>query len=85
MRERVVAMGKEEGKRNPVAQEGTRRYWPHLSLSLSCIRSGCVSFDRTSGTRFTRQRESRASRETVPAVSAGNYQPRAKDGNGIVR
>lgn len=33
MRERVVAMGKEEGKRNPVAQEGTRRYWPRLSLS----------------------------------------------------
>lgn len=84
MRERVVAMGKEEGKRNPVAQEEHDAIG-HVSLSLSCIRSGCVSFDRTSGTRFTRQRESRASRETVPAVSAGNYQPRAKDGNGIVR
>lgn len=30
-------MGKEEGKRNPVAQEGTRRYWPRLSLSLSRV------------------------------------------------
>lgn len=30
-------MEKEEGKRNPVAQEGTRRYWPRLSLSLSRV------------------------------------------------
>lgn len=82
MRERVVARG---GPRETQWRSKEHDAIGHvsLSLSLSCIRSGCVSFDRTSGTRFTRQRESRASRETVPAVSAGNYQPRAKDGNGI--
>lgn len=34
-------MGKEEGKRNPVAQEEHDAIG-HVSLSLSCIRSGCV-------------------------------------------
>lgn len=84
MRERVVARRKREGPREIQWRRREHDAIGHVSLSLSfsCIRSGCVSFDRTSGTRFTRQRESR---ETVPAVSAGNYQPRAKDGNGIVR
>ena len=88
MRERVVAMGKEEGKRNPVAQEGTRRYCPPLSLSLSRVLDLLVyrsTVQAEPDSRRDKGRAVRVSRETVPAVSAGNYQPRAKDGNGIVR